>query len=156
MIKLVRVDHRLLHGQVAFSWTNTLGADSILIANDEVVNDEIYKTTLKLAKPQGVRLVIKNIQDSITSIESGITDKYKLFIVVSSIEDAYKLATSVKEIKSINLGGVKIKEGTRAISQTINVTPHEEDLIKQLLESGVEVEIRQVPTDKKVNAKNVL
>jgi fructoselysine/glucoselysine PTS system EIIB component len=156
MIKLVRVDHRLLHGQVAFSWTNTLGADCILIANDEVVNDEIYKTTLKLAKPQGVRLVIKNIQDSINSIESGITDKYKLFIVVSSIEDAYKLATSVKEIKSINLGGVKIKEGTRAISQTINVTPHEEDLIKQLLESGVEVEIRQVPTDKKVNAKNVL
>jgi fructoselysine/glucoselysine PTS system EIIB component len=131
MIKLVRVDHRLLHGQVAFSWTNTLGADSILIANDEVVNDEIYKTTLKLAKLQGVRLVIKNIQDSINSIESGITDKYKLFIVVSSIEDAYKLATSVKEIKSINLGGVKIKEGTRAISQTINVTPHEEDLIKQ-------------------------
>jgi fructoselysine/glucoselysine PTS system EIIB component len=70
MIKLVRVDHRLLHGQVAFSWTNTLGADCILIANDEVVNDEIYKTTLKLAKPQGVRLVIKNIQDSINSIES--------------------------------------------------------------------------------------
>jgi fructoselysine and glucoselysine-specific PTS system IIB component len=156
MIKLLRVDHRLLHGQVAFSWTNTLGADCILIANDDVVNDEIHKTTLKLAKPHGVRLVIKNIQDSIESILSGVTDKYKLLIVVSSIEDAYKLATAVEEISSINLGGVKAKEGTRAISQTINVFPYEEELLHKLIDSNIEVEIRQVPTDKKLHAKNVL
>ena len=36
MLKLLRVDHRLLHGQVAFSWTQNLGADCILIANDDV------------------------------------------------------------------------------------------------------------------------
>ncbi len=53
MIKLCRVDHRLLHGQVAFSWTNELSADCILIANDAVVHDEVFKTTMKLAKPPG-------------------------------------------------------------------------------------------------------
>ena len=42
MIKLVRVDHRLLHGQVAFSWTNGVGADCILVASDMVVNDEVF------------------------------------------------------------------------------------------------------------------
>lgn len=51
MILLLRVDHRLLHGQVAFSWTQTLGADCILIANDAVAGDELRKTTMKLAKP---------------------------------------------------------------------------------------------------------
>ena len=58
MIKLLRVDHRLVHGQVAFSWTNALGADAILVANDDVPNDEIWKTALKLAKPANVKLVI--------------------------------------------------------------------------------------------------
>ncbi len=53
MIKLVRVDHRLLHGQVAFSWTQALGADCILIANDDVPQNDIRKTTIKLAKPAG-------------------------------------------------------------------------------------------------------
>ena len=48
MIKLVRVDHRLLHGQVAFSWTNGVGANCILVASDTVVNDDVWKTTLKL------------------------------------------------------------------------------------------------------------
>ncbi|HBM5487354.1 TPA: PTS sugar transporter subunit IIB, partial [Enterococcus faecium] len=76
MIILTRVDHRLLHGQVAFSWTQSLGADCILIANDDVPNNEVRKTTIKLAKPQGVKLVIKNIADSIAALQSGVTDKY--------------------------------------------------------------------------------
>ncbi|MCQ4955127.1 PTS sugar transporter subunit IIB, partial [Holdemania filiformis] len=69
-----------------------------LIANDDVPTNEIRKTTIKLAKPQGVKLVIKSIDDSIAALKSGVTDKYKLFIVVESIEDAYKLAEAYPEI----------------------------------------------------------
>ena len=43
MIVNVRVDHRLLHGQVAMAWNQVLGSDCILIANDSVRNDEIRK-----------------------------------------------------------------------------------------------------------------
>ena len=95
MILLTRVDHRLLHGQVAFSWTQGLGADCILIANDDVPTNDLRKTTIKLAKPQGVKLVIKNIEDSIVALQSGVTDKYKLFIVVESIADAKKIGGGV-------------------------------------------------------------
>lgn len=156
MIILTRVDHRLLHGQVAFSWTQAIGADCILIANDDVPKNEIRKTTIKLAKPQGVKLVIKSIQDSISALQSGVTDKYKLFIVVESIKDAYVLAKACPEIKHINLGGIKAKEGTRSLGKAVNVLPEEEELLKQLLTDQVEVEIRQVPADKKVAAKEVL
>lgn len=150
MLKLLRVDHRMLHGQVAFSWTNNIDADCILIANDGVANDELRKTTMKLAKPQGIKLVIKNIADSITALNSGVTDKYKLFIVVESVEDAYKLTKNVSFIKSINLGGVKSKEGTKNISKAINLLPEEEEMLKELNEAGIEIEIRQLPTDTKV------
>ncbi|QJO48247.1 PTS transporter subunit IIB [Klebsiella pneumoniae] len=111
MITLLRVDHRLLHGQVAFSWTQYVGADCILIANDSVPGDELRKTTIKLAKPPSVKLVIKNINDSIEAIKSGVTDKYNLFIVVESVNDAWRIASAIDEIKSINLGGIKAKEG---------------------------------------------
>ena len=77
MIKLLRVDHRLLHGQVAFSWTTNLGADCILIANDGIMHDDLRKTTVKLSKPAGTKLVIKNIEDSIAAINSGVTDIYR-------------------------------------------------------------------------------
>ncbi|MEW5193220.1 PTS sugar transporter subunit IIB [Klebsiella oxytoca] len=149
MITLLRVDHRLLHGQVAFSWTQYVGADCILIANDNVPDDELRKTTIKLAKPPSVKLVIKNINDSIESIKSGVTDKYNLFIVVESVNDAWRISSAVEEIKSINLGGIKAKEGSKNISKAINLLPEEIEQLQQLVGKGVEVEIRQVPTDRK-------
>ena len=149
MITLLRVDHRLLHGQVAFSWTQYVGADCILIANDSVPGDELRKTTIKLAKPPSVKLVIKNVNDSIEAIKSGVTDKYNLFIVVESVNDAWRIASAIVEIKSINLGGIKAKEGSKNISKAINLLPTEIEQLQQLVGKGVEVEIRQVPNDRK-------
>lgn len=149
MITLLRVDHRLLHGQVAFSWTQYVGADCILIANDNVPEDGLRKTTIKLAKPPSVKLVIKNINDAIESIKSGVTDKYHLFIVVESVNDAWRIASAVEGIKSINLGGIKAKEGSKNISKAINLLPEEIEQLQQLVGKGVEVEIRQVPNDRK-------
>lgn len=146
MIKLLRVDHRLLHGQVAMAWTQSLDSDCILIANDN-----IRKTTMKLAKPNGVKLVMKNIEDSIAALNAGVTDKYKLFIVVESIEDAYRLAKGYAGIRSINLGGCKPKEDiVKTLYKTIPVTARDEEMLKELLNDGIEIEIRQVPGEQKV------
>ncbi|MDF7683274.1 PTS sugar transporter subunit IIB [Lactobacillus sp. ESL0679] len=155
MIRLMRVDHRLLHGQVAFSWTQELGVNCILIANDDVPNNDIRKTAMKLAKPQGVKLVIKNVENSIKALQSGVTDKYKLFIVVESVADAYALATAYPKIKQINLGGTKPADGTKQISKAVNLTPDDESKLNELIEKGCEIEIRQVPNDKKVFFKDI-
>ena len=146
MIKLLRVDHRLLHGQVAMAWTQSLDSDCILIANDAVVNDNIRKTTMKLAKP-----------NSIAALNAGVTDKYKLFIVVESIEDAYRLAKGYAGIRSINLGGCKPKEDiVKTLYKTIPVTARDEEMLKELLNDGIEIEIRQVPGEQKVKvSKNM-
>ncbi|CAI3399518.1 PTS sugar transporter subunit IIB [Enterococcus cecorum] len=156
MIKLLRVDHRLLHGQVAFSWTSHLSADCILIANDDVAVNELRKMTIKLAKPSGVKLVIKNIDDSIKAINSGVTDKYKLFIVVESIEDAYKLVSNCKSITKVNLGGTKSTSNTRNISKSINVTEDEINLINEMNINGIDVAIQMVPSDREIKAVSVI
>lgn len=150
MIELCRVDHRLLHGQVAFSWCNAINADAILIASDSVAEDVIRMSTIRLAKPNGVKLVIKNIRDSISSINSGVTDKYKLLIVTESIEDVYKLAVSCPSIKSVNLGGTKKKDDTKKLGITIYVNKRDRELLEGIIDKGIEVEIRQVPSDKKI------
>lgn len=150
MIKGLRVDHRLLHGQVAVSWFGTLGANTILIANDGVANDESRKSIMRIAKPNNAKLVMKGIDYSIEAINSGIVDKYDLLIVVESVKDAYRLITETNKIKSLNLGGTKPAEGTKNISKTINITDEESALLSNLVEKGIEVEIRQLPGDKKI------
>lgn len=156
MILLCRVDHRLLHGQVAFSWTNTLQADCILVASDMVIDDEVWKTTLKLGKPAGVKLVLKGMKDAIDAINSGITDKYRLLIVVQTIQDANTLSKECQQIKSVNLGGAKKQEGYRKISNAIFIGAEEEKAINEMLDRGVEVEIRQLAADGKQQVQSVL
>ena len=150
MIKLLRVDHRLLHGQVVVSWFDSVGANTILVANDVVANDEFRKSAIRLAKPENAKLVMKSIDDSIDAINSGVTDKYKMLVVVESVADAEKLIRGTqRQITSLNLGGTKPREGTKNYSKTINLTDLEAALLAGLQQDGVEVYIQQIPSESK-------
>lgn len=151
MIKFLRVDHRLLHGQVAVAWFNALDVNTILIANDEVANDDFRKSAIRLAKPEQAKLVMKSIADSIAAINSGVTDKYKLLIVVASVDDAVRLATNTKQaITTLNLGGTRKREHTKAFSKAVNLTDVECEKSKALASSGVDVFIQQIPNEKRI------
>lgn len=155
MIILLRVDHRLLHGQVALSWVKNLGADCILIANDDAANDEFKKTIMRLAQPQDIKMVIKTIADSIVSIKEGSTDRYKLFIVVGSVGDAKKLADGCPGITQINLGGTTSRPGSVNVSKAVYLLPTEIEQLKELIARGVEVENRMLPKDRKILFKDI-
>lgn len=151
MIKFLRVDHRLLHGQVAVAWFNTLDANTILIANDEVANDDFRKSAIRLAKPEQAKLVMKSVADSVEAINSGITDKYKLLIVVESVDDAVRLVTNTKQmITALNLGGTKKREHTKAFSKAVNLTDDEYNKLKALADHNVDVFIQQIPNEKRI------
>jgi fructoselysine and glucoselysine-specific PTS system IIB component len=151
MIKMTRIDYRLLHGQVAFAWTNNLSADAILIANDQVVNDSFRKQTLNLAKPNGVKLIFKSIEDSVAAIESGVTEKYKVFIIVENVNDAYRLAKKCPAINKINLGLSAKRENTTNLAKAVYVTDEESSQLKELAQNGVEILVKQAPNDANVD-----
>ena len=102
MIQMIRVDYRLLHGQVAVSWTSALGADCILLVSDTVLNDKLRLQALSLAKPEGCKVVVKNTEDAVKALQSGVTDKYKLFVVCETIQQAGAVAKAMG-VKKINL-----------------------------------------------------
>ena len=156
MIQFVRIDHRLLHGQVLYSWLKSIVCDTILIANDSVAVSESKKNGLRLAKPANKKLVMKSIDDSIHAIQSGLTDKYHLFIVVESVHDVYRLVKGVSGITSITLGGTLATSKSRPVFSQINLDEHDIKELKEIAESGVEIEYRLVPGDTKVNVNKRL
>lgn len=155
MIKKLRVDHRLLHGQVAFSWSQSLRIDCIVIANDEVLKDQMALMAIKMAKPVGTKLVVKGVKDFIASAKSGITEKYKMFVIVGNINDACEIAKALK-IKDINLGGTKSSDDKRKISQAIFLTTEEEQLIKKEIGAGLRFNVQMIPGDRAVDVSELL
>lgn len=149
MVKLLRIDDRLLHGQVAFSWTNSLGVDAIIVANDEVVNDQIIKMSLKMATPPDVKLAIRTIDDAITLIENPKTKNMSIFVVVKNTTDALRLAEGTELVKNINVGGLRKEEGKQMLTRAVFINDIDINNFNKLNELGREVEVRQVPTDAK-------
>jgi len=149
MIKLTRIDDRLVHGQVAFTWVPSLGVECLIVANDKVAKDEFQKMTLGLAKPAGTELLIKSLSDTIIFLNNDKNKHLNILLLTSAVKDAYTLANKVPEIKSINFGGLRAREGAKLVSKAIALTDEDIVLIKELRQKNIELEIRQVPADTK-------
>ena len=155
MIKLLRIDHRLLHGQVAFSWTSHIGADCILLASDTLLKDSLRLSAIKIAKPNGIKVVAKSIDDAIEAIKSGITDKYHLFIVVENIADADRLARALS-IRQINLGGTKPSADRKLLSKAVYANESEIAVLRSLIDDGYEIFNQMIPTEKRIETKTLI
>jgi fructoselysine/glucoselysine PTS system EIIB component len=156
MIKLTRIDDRLVHGQVAFTWVPSLGIDCLIVANDKVAKDDFLKMTMNLAKPPSARLLILSVENAISLLNDPKSRNLKVLLLVSSIKDAWELANNLPEIQSVNFGGIRMKEGARLISKAIAVSDEDLMAISGMLEKGLELEVRQVPTDKKILVKDLI
>jgi fructoselysine and glucoselysine-specific PTS system IIB component len=144
MIKLTRIDDRLVHGQVAFTWTPALDLTCLLIAKDDFM-----KMTLELAKPAGTKLLIKSLKDAAVFLNDERSKGMKILLLVNSVKDASEMVSEVPEINSINFGGLRMKDNARLISKAVAVDDADIIFIKELLKKGIELEIRQLPTDSK-------
>lgn len=114
------------------------------------------KSRIEASSSQRREARLKDVNAAIEALNSGVTDKYSLFIIVETIEDAYRLAKGCKDIKEINLGGTrKSPETTLHPTPAIFATETDAEHIQELVNDGVVIEIRQVPNDSKVLAKDV-
>ncbi|MEJ8735204.1 PTS system mannose/fructose/N-acetylgalactosamine-transporter subunit IIB [Mediterraneibacter sp. ICN-202921] len=156
MVKLMRVDERLLHGQVAVTWVGNVNATSILIANDEVVENEMAKMALKMAKPSGMKLAIRSIEDGAALLNDPRSQQISIFVIVKTIQDAVRLCKKTEGIKKVNIGGVKKKEGSRLIAAAVHVNDEDIRSLKELGELVDEVEFRMVPSDSAKTLDEVL
>ena len=156
MIKLTRIDDRLLHGQVAFTWTPALGIDCLLIANDKVAKDDFQKMTLGLGKPSGVKLLIKSLRESIDFLSDAKNASLKILLIINAVKDAQAICADVPDVRSVNLGGIRAPAGSRTVSKSVSLTEDDIVVIRDMMQKGIELEIRQVPTDTKQMIENLI
>src|ERR1700712_1133858 len=133
MIKLIRIDDRLLHGQVALTWTPALGADCLLVCNDKTATDEFQKMTLQLAKPANTRLLIKTVAESIAWLQDAKSSALKVLVLVNAVADAAALANTLENITSINFGGLRSRPGAKPVSKAVSLTDDDIAIARTLI-----------------------
>jgi fructoselysine and glucoselysine-specific PTS system IIB component len=149
MIKLLRIDHRLLHGQVVFSWTKTLGVSRIIVVDDETAKDEMKKVSLNLSKPVGVTLNIFSVKDILAKMPKVEQLKDNIMIVFSGTKGALEFCKGYPKVTEINYGGIANKANSKQYSNAIFLNEEELEDSRKLKEMGINLYMQQVPTSKK-------
>lgn len=156
MIKFIRIDHRLLHGQVVFSWSKSLQINRILVVNDEAANDEFKKMSLELSKPQGIKLNIFTVENTLTKISKIEALSENIMMIFGNTKDVRQFCESYSNVKEINYGGIIKKEGSKQFSNAIFLTENEIDDAKVLKSMGIKQFMQQVPTSKKEDLNTMI
>ncbi|MBO1265404.1 PTS sugar transporter subunit IIB [Proteiniclasticum sp. SCR006] len=147
MIIKMRIDDRLLHGQIAYSWRGELNYEAIVIASDEAANDEIRKAAMKMSTPDGVRLAIRSVEEAAKLVMNPKLEKMKVFLIVANPKDAYRLYEIIKERPSLNVGGMAKAEGKVSFSPAVFTSKEDLSYLDKIEAMGIEIEVRQVPSE---------
>lgn len=151
-----RVDERLIHGQVAMVWTNTVGATRIIVVNNEAVKDEMIIAGLKMAKPAGVKLSILSVKRAGEKFAEDTYKDDKVFLITKNIGDMAELIRTGVPIKAFNVGNVAKREGSRPIKKSVNLTEQDIADIKEMTDKGVSVTAQMLPNESDQSILNML
>lgn len=145
----VRIDARMIHGQVAAFWSNALRVNRIMVANDAVAEDEITKSALRMVAPSGMRTSLISLETAANNIKANKYAGQRVLLIITSPLDAIKMMDLGLDITSINVGNMSKRENTTQIKRSVSVTKEETEAFHTLIERGVEVTSVMVPDEPK-------
>jgi PTS system mannose-specific IIB component len=150
-IELIRIDDRLVHGQVVAGWVKAIKANHIMVVNDKVAQDQMQRVLLSMAVPGNLKLSVLSITEAAAVLKAGVPDNDRLIVLLNSPADALALVEKEVPVKSINVGGIHYCEGKKQILKAVCVDMVDIEALYQLERRGIELEGRIVPTDERIN-----
>ena len=148
MVVFVRIDDRLIHGQVVEGWVNFLKATGIFVADDGVASNALQRSIMEVAVPRGLKVSIGRVEEICEQArmsESAAERFILLFSNPSSVLQALKLGLSCREL---NIGGMHSSPGKRKLIDILAVGDEDLRALREIAATGVKVTVQAVPTQK--------
>ena len=155
-IAFCRIDDRLIHGQVATVWSKVTGCNRIMCVSDEVAKDELRKKLLLQVVPPGLKGYVIPVDKAVEAYKNPKYNSFKTLFLFTNPTDVLRAVKGGIPFKSVNLGGKCFKDGDTLISQAVSVNAQDVAAIKELVSMGIEVEMRKLVNDPKVDAMDAL
>ena len=155
-IKLLRIDDRLIHGQVAITWAKDTRISRIIVVSDEVAANPIQKALLSQAAPPDVKANVVTLDKLIEVYFHPIFMSVKVMLLFTNPSDVVTAYKNGVYFNTVNIGGMKFTDGKQMVTHFISVDQTDIDAFKTLDKQDIELEIRKVPSDRKQLLMDVL
>lgn len=153
---LARIDDRLIHGQIATIWSKYTKCQRIIVCNDDVVKDSIKKTLFEQVSPPGIKSSVVGIDEAIRVYNNPKYQEDRVLLLFTNPTDVVRMVEGGVAIKSVNIGGMSFKAGKKQITSAVSVDDTDIEAFKRLNKKGIELEIRKISYDSKVDLMSKL
>ncbi len=154
MALFVRIDDRLIHGQVVEGWVQYLKATRILVADDRVAANALQRSIMEIAVPQGLTVTIGGIEDICGQVRAA-GENERAILLFSNPTDVLRALKSGLLCQSINLGGMRYIPGKRKLREVLSVDDADIASLRAILARGITVCIQSVPNEKPLQLTKV-
>lgn len=144
-ITAVRIDGRLIHGQVANLWVPKLNITRIMVVDNQVAQNQVEKQGLKLATPAGVNLSVLPVEKAAENILNNRYASQSVMILVRGPEPLLELVNLGVDISKVNVGNMSQNDRTKSITKSINVETKDIEIFEDLDNNGVKLTHQMVP-----------
>lgn len=149
-ISLLRIDDRLIHGQVATSWAKAVKCEAIFAVNDDVANDELRRELLLQIVPPGLKGYVIPVEKAIKVYHNPKYAGKNILWLITKPADALRLIEGGVKIDKINVGGMTYKDGNKMLSDAVTVGKADVEAFHKLLDLGVDLSMQKVATNPRV------
>lgn len=157
MVVQLRLDERLIHGQVAAAWARALDMTHILCASDAAAKDSLRTKVLLMTAPPGKKVFVRSVDESIRLLSDPRADNMKIFLITDNPTDAVKLVNSLG-IREVNVANYHKKNAAEKIhlTETCVTDRSEIPVFEELIQAAGQVYSQMLPTVEKVDFQKVL
>jgi mannose/fructose/N-acetylgalactosamine-specific phosphotransferase system component IIB len=150
-IVLVRVDDRLVHGQILEGWLPCTKAQELLVANDALAQDDLRKAIMQLAIPYTVDLIIDSVERIALLLQETEEREIRQIVIVDNPLDALRLKRAGVRFDRLNLGNLRPNNVTVCLSRSVSVGEDTLEALEHIVREGIQVNIQSVPYEKAVD-----
>jgi len=148
-MNLVRIDNRLIHGQIIETWLPYTGATMVVVANDQLADDILQQEIMSLAIPQTIVSTFVEVEAVVEVLASlgSDRDRADIMVLFSTCADARRAYDRGFAFDVLNIGNVHYSPGKRQISPSVALSTDDEGCLRHLSRKGVTLDFRCVPND---------
>lgn len=160
MISMIRIDDRLIHGQVAVMWSKELGISRIIVPNEKIANNEMQKSALLMAVPSGVKAGVMSPIKAINILNDPRAKDMKILVVANDPKDVYEVLKGINEKPRLNMANYGRINGSligkEKITETVYLTNEDKEVLNEIFKMGYDFDYQPLPSDTKQSLKELI
>ena len=144
-LSLVRIDDRLIHGQVVLGWARYLEPDRIVVANDRVALNPRERKVFALGVPTEIKVSFLTLEETTVELLNNLFKNESVIMLFESVQDVVSVVERGVQFDQINVGGLHYREGTEELLPYVFLSEEDRRLLRELVKKGITLLAQDIP-----------